>query len=245
MPAPRGSDDSAGDGTDRAPAGRDVRRRARLGWLPTGRAVVGGVLIASAAAGVLLAHRAADAPPQQRYVVATVDLPIGATIRASDLGTVAADLPDDLSVVSDAQAQELVGSVTRQPLRAMDLVRPSDLVDPGRFDTPDAVEVALDLAPARALAGTLRAGDRVHVLSTDPDGRGTTTVAQSALVAQVGTDDGVEAIGSSGQVRVRLSLPDAAAAQSVVDASVRAELTLALPSPAAPGTQPADEGSQP
>jgi hypothetical protein len=85
----------------------------------------------------------------------------------------------------------------------------------------------------------------VHVLSTDPDGRGTTTVAQNALVAQVGSDDGVEAIGSSGQVRVRLSLPDAAAAQSVVDASVRAELTLALPSPAASRTEPTDGGSRP
>lgn len=245
MPPPRASDDPADGDAVRAPAGPGPRRTARPGWLPTGRAVVGGVLIASAAAGVLLAHRAADAPPQQRFVVATVDLPIGATIRASDLGTVAAELPDDLSVVPDAKAQELVGSVTRQPLRAMDLVRPSDLVDPGRFGTPDAVEVALDLAPARALAGTLRAGDHVHVLSTAPDGRGTTTIAQNALVAQVGSDDGVEAIGSSGQVRVRLSLPDAAAAQSVVDASVRAELTLVLPSPAAPGTEPADAGSEP
>lgn len=245
MAAPRASEVSADDGADRATATRHLRGRARPGWLPTGRAVVGGVLIATAALGVLLAHRAADAPPQQRYVVATVDLPIGATIQASDLGTVAADLPDDLSVVSDARAQDLVGSITRQPLQAMDLVRPTDLVDRGRFGTPDAVEVSLDLAPARALAGTLRAGDRVHVLSTDPDGRGTTTVAQRALVAQVGSDDGVDAIGSSGQVRVRLSLPDAAAAQAVVDASVRAELTLALPSPAPPDTEPSDEGSQP
>ena len=243
MPATRASDDSADPGADRAPAVVGPGRGGRPGWLPTGRAVVGGVLIASAAVGVLLAHRAADAPPEHRYVVATVDLPVGATIEASDLGTVAADLPADLSVVVDAQAQDLVGSVTRLPLRAMDLVRPTDVVDPGRFDTPDAVEVALDLAPAPALFGTLRAGDRVHVLSTDPDGGGTRTVAHSALVAQVGSDDSAGAIGSSGQVRVRLSLPDAATAQSVVDAAVRSELTLVLPSPAA--AAPAEPGSRP
>jgi Flp pilus assembly protein CpaB len=203
------------------------------------------MLIASAAAGVLLAHRAADAPPEQRYVVAMVDLPIGTRVDAADLGTVAAELPDDLSVVPGAQAKDLIGSVTRMPLQAQDLIRPTDVVEPGRLDPPNAVEVALDLPPAHAMSGALRVGDRVQVLSTDPDGGGTTTVAQDVLVAQIGADDDADAIGSSGQVRVRLTLADAATAQAVVDAVVRTEVTLARPSPAALRPQPADERSEP
>lgn len=244
MPGARAGGGSTDDQVGLPPGGPSRPRSARA-WLPSGRAVVGGMLIASAAAGVLLAHRAADAPPEQRYVVAMVDLPIGATIDAADLGTVAAELPDDLSVVPDARAKDLIGSVTRMPLKAQDLIRPTDVVEPGRFDAPDAVEVALDLPPAHALSGTLRVGDRVQVLSTDPDGRGTTTVAQDVLVAQVGADDDTDAIGSSGHVRVRLALADTATAQAVIDASVRTEVTLALPSPAALRPDPADERSEP
>lgn len=213
-----------------APGGPRVERRART-WLPTGRAVVGGVLVATAATGVLLAHRAAGDLPSTRYVVATADLPAGSVIGAGDLGTIAADLPDDVTAVDEADATDMVGRVTRVPVAAMDLLRPGDVHEPGRFPTADTTEVAVDLPPAQALSGTLRAGDRVRVLSTDAAGAGTTTIAEDVFVSQVGVDDAAGGIGSDGDVRVRLALPDPATAQQVVDAAVRTEITLALPAP--------------
>jgi hypothetical protein len=100
----------------------------------------------------------------------------------------------------------------------------------GRFSPDAGVEVAVELRPASALSGTVSVGDLVDVLATDRDGPGTRTVALSARVTGVqGRDD--RAIGAGGEVLVRLGLPDAATAASVVDASIRSELTLVLPAP--------------
>ena len=201
-------------------------------WLPTGRALMGGVLIACAATGVLVAHRAATQPPTTRFVVLTRDVDAGAAIRADDLGTVAAELPDDLSVVDGAAAEDAIGRVARVPLRSMDLLRTGDLFETGRFVDPTMTEVVLDLTPAQALFGTITDGDRVEVLSTDPDRTGTATIASDVLVTDVAGDDGSSGIGATGTVRIRLGLPDRPTAEAVVDAAVRTDVTLALPGPA-------------
>src|SRR5687768_720166 len=52
--------------------GRAVRRRSAL---PTGRAVVGGFLVALAALGIFAAYSSATAGPTTSYVVARRDLP--------------------------------------------------------------------------------------------------------------------------------------------------------------------------
>ncbi len=224
-----------GNAADAGRHGRGHRRSAAPTWLPTGRAVLGGVLVVTAAAGVLVAHRAASEPPTTRFVVVTSDVAVGRPVGAGDLGTIAAEVPDGVEVVRDEDADELVGRVARVPLRSMDLLRPGDLYEAGRFTTADTTEVELDLPPARALVGTLEVGDHVDVLSTDPDRSGTATVASGVPVSAVVDGDGA-GIGATGTVRVRIGLPDAATAEAVVDAAVRSEVTLALPSPASADT---------
>lgn len=197
---------------------------------------MGAALVATAAVGVLVAHRSASSVPERRYVVATRELPAGTTIRADDLGTVAADLPDDVSAVPEEDVDQVIGRVARSGMAPMDLVRSGDVFEPGRFATTDTVEIALDLSPAAALLGTLREGDLVDVLSTDLDGSGTSAVATGAAVTDAGgttgDPDDAAGIGTSGAIRVRLALPDDAVARAVIDAAVRTEVTLALPSPA-------------
>ena len=206
-----------------APAG--LRRR-----LPTQRAVVGGILITVAAAGVLVAHRAAASPPADRFVVATSDLEPGHVLTAEDLGTVAIDLPRGVAAVPADRAESLIGRVARSSVQELALVRPGDVYESGRFDDTAAVEVAVDLSPARALLGSIRVGDLVDVLSTDPDATGTRRVATAARVTAV-TDPEEGGIGADGSVRIRLGLPDDETATAVVDAAVRSELTLTLPAP--------------
>ncbi len=206
---------------------RSAARRTR--WMPSSRALVGGLLVLAAAAGVLSAHRAASAPPTTRIVVVTRDLEAGAAIRAEDLGTVAAELPDGVEVVWADSADQMVGRVTRTALQAMQPLRPGDVFEAARFEGGRRVEVSIDLPPAQALAGSIRPGDRVDVLATDPNAVGTTTVVSGAVVSDV--DHGDDSIGGSGDVRVRLAVADHDAAEALVDASRRTDVTLALPAP--------------
>lgn len=226
---PRQADRSVPTASDRRAAQTATRSAPSRRWLPTGRALVGGALIATAVAGVLVANRSADRPPTTRYVVVTAAVDAGTVLRSEQLGTVAAELPGDLSVVPAEEAQDLVGRVARVPLSSMDLVRPDDLYEHGRFTPPTVTEVALDLPPAAALADTIRVGDRVDVLSTDPDRSGTVAVAASIPVTAISDSSDSGGIGASGTVRVRLGLPDATTAAAVVDAAVRTEVSFALP----------------
>lgn len=210
---------------------RRGRRPASVGArLPSGRATIGAVLIAIAAGGVFVAHRSASAPPQTRYLVATRSVDVGTVLSASDLGSIALDLPAEVGAIRESDAQRLVGRTVRSPLDELDLLRATDLAEPGRFSSPDAVEISVELSPARALSGALRVGDLVDVLATDPSGAGTTTIARGVAVVDLGSND-ADGIGRSSGSRVRLSLDGPEQAELVVDAAVRAELTLALPTP--------------
>lgn len=197
------------------------------GQLPSRRATLGAALVVLAAAGVLTAHRSATRPPTTRFVVAAHDVPAGSTLRKSDLGTLAMELPSGVGSVTAADARKLIGTVTLHPLRALDLVRPNDVASGA--DAPDAgsVEVPVEIDRARSLGSSLRAGSRVDVLSTDPDGEGTVVLARDVLV--VAADRRDDGFGSSGATSFRLAVPDSATATAVVDASVRSRITLVLP----------------
>lgn len=216
---------------DPAPVGRWSRFRP-----PSGRALVGGLLVALAAAGVLSAHRAAGAPPTTRYLVLTDEVAAGTPLSAEHLGSIALDLPDEVAAIAEQDASEVLGRVTRTGLAELDLLRPGDLYERGRFVDPDAVEVALELPAPGALLGAIRPGDRVEVLATDPTGDGTVVVATADVVDPGDQDPG--GIGASSTVTVRLSLADREVATQVVDAAVRTDVTLTLPAPLDPEVRP-------
>jgi Flp pilus assembly protein CpaB len=211
---------------------RPSNKAPRLGvgqHLPSRRALTGGVLIAIAAAGVLSAHRSATAPPSTRYVVVTSPVNAGHRLEATDLGSVRADLPEGLAAIRLEHSNQLVGRTTRVGMSALSLVRPGDLHPPGRFRSDGSVELALELEPARGLAGAITPGDLVDVLATDPDSSGTRVVARGARVTDTG--DGPDAIGAAGRVTVRLELSDRTIATAVVDAAVRSDVSLVVPAP--------------
>lgn len=219
------------------PTGGEARRSPRrLPHLPSGRALIGALLVVAAAGGVLMSHRSATQAPLEQYLVASQPLAAGITLSAGDLGAVALDLPDDMGALNAERADEVLGRVLRHDLAELELLRPGDVLDRNRFSVPGQLEVVLDLPPARALWGTVSAGDQVDVLVTDPTGSGTTTLTRTTVVAIDGHDG--DGIGARTSVQVRVAADDRTTAEQLVDAALRTELTLVLPAPGEPGNAP-------
>lgn len=200
--------------------------------LPSGRSLVGAALIVIAVGGVLAAHRAAVAPPSNRVVVATRDLLPGTIIAPTDLGALAVELPESVPAVAADDADRLLGSALASRVPAGSLIRPADVASGGDTAAPGTITVSLELDAGRAPAG-LRPGLRVDVLATDTERGDTSVVATGATVVER-PEVTEEAIGASSGARVDLAVSDAAVAAAIVDAAVRQDVTLVVPTPGAP-----------
>lgn len=217
----------------------EPRLRRRL-TLPSGRALIGSALVVVAAAGVLSAHRSATAPTGERVVVVTRAVPAGTILTADDLGAVSADLPSGTASIAAAHAREVIGTRALHDLNDMDVLRPTDVAAANADLATGSVIVPIELDRARSLLGTVHAGSRVDVLATDPDGAGTAVLASDVLVVDIDAGD-ADGIGASDGIGFRLALPNASVATAVVDASVRSQLTIVLPS--GPDSTPSTRGT--
>ena len=215
--------------------------------LPTGRSVLGGLLVALAALGTYVAATSGGDAPTTRYAVATHDLAPGTTLGPADVRLVALELPTEQATGTFSDTRSLLGGALRGPVQSGSLLTDA-LVErqrsgfagaDGAGDAGDAPsdgsgdgsgvgsapyrEVSVALPAARALDGSLRPGDRVDVVATDGDAS-FVLVDRALVVASSGADRG-SALGG-GDVRVTLALPDATAAMAVAHGATAAELTL-------------------
>ena len=190
--------------------GRTVKRRSAL---PTGRAVVGGFLVALAALGTFAAYSASTAGPSTTYVVARRDIPIGTRLTANDLTTLPMELPDVVARdAAFANEGPLVGATTVGPVRRGELVQAGDVVK--KRSGAGELEVSFEVESSRALAGTLRPGERVDVLATFGAGADTytVTVVRQARVLETGNDRGGLASGDTDVISLAVPTPDDALA---------------------------------
>ena len=182
------------------------RRIRRARGLPGGRAVVGALLVTGAAVGVFAAYLNATAEPSTAYLVA------GRTIEP---GTRFADLDDVLDAVrSDAidvapelaarlvpvgEVESLVGRVVLAPLEFGDLITRTVVVDDG--GVAGAHTMSIPIARSDAVAGTLRAGERIDVLATygSGDNASTAFVVRGVPLLRVTGSDG-EAVTTSDEL---------------------------------------------
>ena len=193
-----------------AAGGRAVRRRSAL---PTGRAVVGGFLVALAALGIFAAYSSATAGPTTTYVVARRDIPIGTRLTAEDLTTLPMELPDVVARdAAFASEGPLVGATTVGPVRRGELVQAGDVVE--KRSGAAELEVSFELESSRALAGTLRPGERVDVLATFGAGGDTytVTVVRQARVLETGRAGGGLAGGNTDVISLAVPTSDEAMA---------------------------------
>lgn len=213
---------------DRAPATSGGARFVR--W----RALVGAALVTAAAFGVVFAHRAAENPPETRYLVVTSPVAPGEVLRSEHLGSLAIELPDAVDAIDAQRSDEVLGRVASRALEPSELLTGAALVPRDRFVDPAEIEVAISVDPARTPVGQFRTGDRVTVLATGEDG--TRELAVDARVTHLDDDERDSGIASPESLRLGLALVDIDAARSVVDAAINEELTIVLSAPGAGGS---------
>lgn len=184
-----------------APETRQLQRRRGL---PSGRAVVGGFLVAAGAVGIFSAYQASGAP-ERSYVIANRTIEAGEYLSASDLSVVALDLPDQLSRLAVSSPDALVGTTTLTPIKSGELIWSSGVVKPD--GSPQLAQISIPVNPGNALGGRLLPGERVDVIltSTAAGAPQVTTISSGAKVVRI--DSGDRAVGSNGSMTLVLAVP--------------------------------------
>jgi Flp pilus assembly protein CpaB len=203
---------------DRLAATRRTVRRAVLA-----RRRMLAALLTAVAVGVGLHVTTAPPPPQVPVLVAARDLPAGAVVAADDVrrvGFAPGSVPHGLA--DDPAGRTLAG-----PLRAGEPLTDVRLVGPALTDGyPGLVAVPVRL-PDAGMAGLLRVGDRIDLVSADPQGRAAQTVAADVpVLALPDTPTEVGATGLTGRLVVVGARPRDVA--RIADASVRTFVTIAF-----------------
>jgi pilus assembly protein CpaB len=131
-------------------------------------------------AGVLAIAGQRPAAVGRAVTAVSRDLPIGATLTASDVSTVHLATPPD-GIVTAAQA---IGAVLSGPVRKGEVLTDARLVASGG-PRPGSGRVAVPIRPADpATVELLSAGMHVAVLSVDDNGRAT-VLAPDAVVLSI------------------------------------------------------------
>jgi pilus assembly protein CpaB len=202
---------------------RTVRRPSAL---PSGRALLGGLLVCVAGVGVFAAYASAQQAPTRHVVVADVDLPAGHRLSADDLRLEPADLPAGTLASTHASVESLVGSVTLAPLGADEVVQGSAVRSPDVAVEP-AHEFSFPVERDRAVDGDLRAGERVDLLATYGTGSDafTAVLARGAVVTAIDSSSR-STLTSGGSLVLTVALGSADQVLDVAHASQVASLTV-------------------
>ncbi|MGH9102227.1 MAG: RcpC/CpaB family pilus assembly protein [Acidimicrobiales bacterium] len=236
--AGRGSDVQAERGA--APAvERTLRRRHGL---PSGRAVLGGFLVAVAAVGTYAASTASGERPS--FVVAARSLHVGQRLGTGDLTTEAMALPGSLSSrLAFRSMSGLEGSVVVAPIRAGELIQAGDVVR--ATGAPGTRDISFPIEATRALDGNLSPGDRVDVLVTYGTGAAALTKAVVEGSEVVGVSSAGSSIGSSETLVVTLALPTASQALALANSVDAGQVVLVRSTGERGGGYPPYAGASP
>ena len=175
---------------------RAIRQPRRL----DGRALVGLFLMLATTAGALLFWQSAN--DTRGVVIATRDLPAGATLAASDLA-VARLRADDAVYSAAIPADGLSGLVGRQlaePVHAQQLLVAPQIATRPRLG-PDQLVLTVPASPTSAAGGRIRPGDDVVVLASYEKGKATSrteVVLPRATVYEVGEDRPMTVVNTGG-----------------------------------------------
>ncbi len=192
--------------------------------LPSGRAVLGGLLITLAVLGVLLASRLGDDATFQNVVVARQDLAPGTVIEAAHVAQIRLRLDESADWVIPT-TEEVIGSVLLGPVGRLEFVQRSNVAETESGSVPSGLaEVSIAIEPERAPA-TLASGELVSILATfDSDGVSVTRLIADRVVVLSYTDG--QSDFSTTDTVLRLGLADGQVASTIVNASQTGEISI-------------------
>ena len=208
-----------------------VRRRTvgRGVGLPSGRAALGALMVSASVVGLYNASVRASAHPRATYLVAAHDLAPGHTLVADDLRTASLDLSPTLAGRAFGNPLRIVGASTLGPVAAGELLQAGALLR--NESGSSGRELSLPIDASLAVAGTLRAGERIDIIATTGNGPDSTTELVVRHVLLVGVDHGGTTLSSKASMTLTLSLNSEADTLAVARALSTAQL-LVVRSPA-------------
>lgn len=193
--------------------------------LPSGRAVLGGLLVSLAVVAVLIASRIGEDATFQDVVVARQELAPGTVIEAEHIEQVRMRLANEANfVVSNPDA--IVGSVVLGPVGANEFLQVSNIAVSGPDTLPSGLaEVSIEIEPSRAPA-RIASGELVSLLATFEDSDGSRTVLIADRVVVLSYDDGDVDDFSGGDTVLRLGVSDGDVASAIVSAAITGDVSV-------------------
>lgn len=204
-------------------AGLIQRRRA----LPSGRALLGALLITVAALGAFVVASRGDSSPGTSYLVATRAVDAGRPILSADFRLEEAVLPADAASLVFSDPGSLRGAVALAPILPGQLIGQGDVLLSGDGRAEPGKEYSFQIPRDHAVDGRIARGERVDVLATygNGDRMETWVVARDAEVTAV--DDGADpSLGDTEEVTITLGVDDEGTILRLVHATDSAVVTL-------------------
>jgi hypothetical protein len=229
------------------------RRIVRRVGLPSGRAVVGAVLITVSVMGLFVANQRAQREPTTTYAVVATTVPAGTAVTADQLRALPMDLPVDVANRTVVSIDDAVGAIAVETLHPGQLLSTAALLAPTDPAAGDGVhfELSLSLERSRALDAGLRPGELVDVVATlDSGAQACTRVVADRARVMRSSGSGDELLTSaSGSITVTVAIDDPAEVLAVVHAVDEADVTVVRATRAQQtpieGTFCADDGTAP
>ncbi len=193
--------------------------------LPSGRAVLGGLLVTLSVVGVLIATQVGEDATFQDVVVARQDLAPGTVLEAEHVELVRMRLADEADWVVSS-VDPLLGAVVLGPVGEDEFIQISNLA----AGTPDTLpaglaEVSIEIESSRAPASMLP-GEVVSILATsDQDGVSRTTLIADR-VAVLSYTTATNGDFSGGDTVLRLGVADGEVASAIVSAAVTSDVSV-------------------
>jgi len=213
------------DGGDEPSSPGSTRRRVlRRRPLPSGRAVVGGLVVAVAMLASFAVAGGSSGAPRGRVVVARRDVQLGAHLTAADLTVVPVDLPGRVAAATFSSPADLEGTVALAPLAAGDVVDRSFVSTSG--GGPSGAQLSFPLDRDRALDGDLDLGEQLDLLATFGTGDQAHTDVVARAVRLVAVDADGSGLEGAGKLVVTIQLADAGDVVAVTHATQVATITL-------------------
>lgn len=190
--------------------------------LPSGRAVVGALLVTLAVFGVLVAARLGTNAEFRDVTVARADLAPGTVLGPDNTAQVTIRLDDSVDTVIENPAS-IHGAVLLGPVGRLELIQTSNIAETSTdVGEQGYAVVSMAVSPQRVPA-SLRPGDLISVYATFDDGNDITLlVADKVTVVSFTTDDD----GFDDEAVLRIGLDDGETAADLIHASNTGDISV-------------------